>query len=270
MQNFAVIGHPITHSLSPLIHQQFALQHSIKLNYERVDITSENCTAWIRQFFRQGGNGLNVTLPLKEIVLSIADVIHTHAETAKAANTLWVHKKQIHADNTDGVGFLRDLQRYINLTNSKVLILGAGGATRGILEPLLQSGVHSVYVSNRSENRAHQLKTDFPAVHLLPWTQLEGSYEVIINATAAGHSHSHLPLQSDKFSEKPFAYDLSYKRNADTPFVQQCRAFGWESMDGLGMLVEQAAESFYIWHGVRPDTQTVLQLLRQQGHLLQE
>ncbi len=262
MQNFAVIGHPISHSLSPFIHQQFARQQDITLNYERVDVTAENCTSWVRQFFKQGGSGLNVTLPLKETVLNIADVIHTRAKMAKAANTLWMHQKQIHADNTDGVGFLRDLQRHINLTNRKVLILGAGGATRGILGPLLQSGVHSVYVSNRSDSRAHPLQTDFPAVHLVPWLQLEGSYDVIINATAAGHTHSSLPLQSDKFSGKPFAYDLSYMRNADTPFVQQCRAFGWESMDGLGMLVEQAAESFYIWHGVRPDTQSVLQLLR--------
>lgn len=262
MQQFAVVGHPIAHSLSPSIHQAFAQQCGVALRYEKVDIAPENFAQWVHTFFDQGGAGLNVTIPFKEQAYHLAQQSDKAATKAQAANTLWMDNKRLHAANTDGIGLLRDLARHIELAGASVLILGAGGATRGIIAPLMTAECTSVHVSNRNPARAEQLRVDFPEIHLVDWSKLGGCYDLIIHATAAQYSHDVIPLQAKNFSKKPLIYDLSYSLDGETHFNQYCQDFGWSCVDGLGMLVEQAAVSFSLWLGRMPQTEPLLQALR--------
>ncbi|MCC5791246.1 MAG: shikimate dehydrogenase [Legionellaceae bacterium] len=262
MQQFAVIGQPIHHSLSPLIHRHFAERCAIALDYRRIEMNALQAADWIARFFAAGGNGLNVTVPLKEIAFALADVCTPRAQQAKAANTLWSAEGKIHADNTDGPGLITDLQRYLPLAGTRVLLLGAGGAARGIAGSLLEAGSNELVVSNRHPARAQQLQQDFPAIRLIPWESLGGRFEVLINATSASLQADRLPLSAAAFQGRPFVYDLAYSRHQTTAFLQQCRELGWQGVDGLGMLVEQAAASFHIWHGQYPETTDVLEMLR--------
>jgi shikimate dehydrogenase len=258
----AVIGNPIAHSLSPMIHDYFAKEASISLVYQKILGCHHDFERQTMDFFLQEGKGLNVTLPFKQRAFALAQQASEACQSSSAANTLWMKEGLLYADNTDGIGFIRDLVRFVAIQGKRVLILGAGGAARGILAPLLEKKPQSLILANRHGEKAKTLAMDF---HGIQWTSFEHlAYEVdlIINATSAHLTGDSLTLPKDIFVNKPFCYDLSYQRSADTAFVKQAKKAGCNAADGMGMLVEQAAESFYLWHGIRPTTTSVLELLR--------
>lgn len=262
---FAVIGNPIAHSLSPFIHQHFAQQTKIHLNYEKIMGDDVSFETQVSDFFSDGGLGLNVTLPFKQRAFALATVHSARCQKAGAANTLWMKENQLHADNTDGVGLIRDMQRYTDLQSKNILILGAGGAVRGILEPLLAVGSTQLTIANRTLEKAKALTREFPEINCISLADLSSSFDLIINATSASLADNAIVLPAELMSRKPFCYDLAYKAQSDTAFIHSIKSQGCLGVDGLGMLVEQAAEAFYLWHGVRPKTEAVLSLLRHQS-----
>lgn len=274
-KHFAVIGNPIAHSLSPIIHEAFAKQFGIELVYEKLIGNLNYFEAQIIDFFAQGGKGLNVTLPFKERAYALADVKTARCKKARAANTLWMSDGKIFADNTDGAGLLSDITRYQNLLQPpplskesvslkevNLLILGAGGATRGILEPLLSTHPKTLMLSNRTVEKAWLLQKDFPEIQVCPFENIKGPFHLIINATAASLENTTFPLPKTAFLKDTLFYDLAYNKQQPTAFVQFAKEHGCFGVDGLGMLVEQAAVAFSIWHGVTPEVETVLEELR--------
>lgn len=259
---FGVMGNPIAHSLSPLIHQQFALQTGRQLVYEKILVDEDDFEVRVSNFFAAGGKGLNITLPFKQRAFAIAKIKTQRCLQAKAANTLWMHNGILHADNTDGIGLIRDLSHHIDLSDKQLLVLGAGGAARGIIGPLLQAGISSLTVANRTLEKAQELQQDFKTIHCCRLQELNGSYDLIINATSASLSKETVPLTADSLKPSTYCYDLAYSAQGATAFVQWAHQQGCQAVDGLGMLVEQAAEAFFIWHGVRPETTAVLNMLR--------
>ncbi len=262
MQRFAVMGRPVAQSLSPRIHQAFARQAGIELAYEKIEPEDADFETEARRFFAAGGSGLNVTSPFKEKAFRMADVASPLAKKAGASNTLFVRDRLLYAENTDGPGFISDIQRDFSLKNQSVLLVGAGGAARGIIQPLLDQGIHSLTVSNRSMQRAEELKLIFPQLRLQPLMELDAQYDLIIQATSAAVNQQRLLLPEQCFANQPYCYDLAYQLQNDTPFIAQARTFACAGKDGLGMLVEQAALAFEIWHGIRPDAEAVLLSLR--------
>ena len=259
---FAVMGNPIEHSLSPLIHQYFAQQTGISIAYQKILVELGDFPSQVANFFAEGGTGLNVTLPFKQEAYGLALVRTSRCREALAANTLWIKENELHADNTDGVGLLRDLRRHVNLTNSRVLVLGAGGAARGIIAPLLASGIASLTIFNRTVEKAKALKEDFSGIDYVASLSAKDSYDLIINATSAGIHQTSWTWELGCSMPTAFCYDLSYSLQDQTPFVKWAQDQGCFAVDGLGMLVEQAAEAFSIWHGVFPETMPVLAGLR--------
>lgn len=264
---YAVMGNPIDHSLSPVIHQLFAKQTGRSLIYEKMLIDLPQFESQVRLFFSTGGKGLNITLPCKSRAFAMAEARSPRCLEAKAANTLWMHNGTLHADNTDGVGLLRDLSRTIDLAGKAILVLGAGGAARGILAPLLAANLSKLTIVNRTLEKALAVQMDFPAVTIgtladLPLYAAQESFDVIINATSASLDSQNLSLPETLLSTHPLCYDLAYSKNGTTPFVTWARAKGAVAQDGLGMLVEQAAEAFFIWHGMRPATEPVVATLK--------
>jgi shikimate dehydrogenase len=250
---YAVFGNPIAHSLSPIIHQQFSLQTGVSLCYKKIEVPLLQFEEVVTDFFKQGGKGLNITLPFKERAYAMADVQSPRASTAGAANVLWMEGYSLHADNTDGVGLIRDLQQHaIPLTHKAILLLGAGGAARGIIGPLLQENPASLTLANRTFEKAQLLQQVFPLVITCQLDKLRQDYDLIINATSASFNDRALLVPQAIFSNHPFCYDLAYGKNRATPFVQKAKQLGCTAMDGTGMLIEQAAEAFFIWHGIRP------------------
>ncbi len=258
---YAVIGHPVAHSRSPLIHQLFARQTGQHLTYELIDAEPPSFETAVREFGAAGGRGLNVTVPHKEAAFALADERSEAAEAAGAVNTLSIDSGKVHGDNTDGVGFMRDLK--VNLRERiearAVLILGAGGAARGILRPLLAEGPSEIVIANRTAERAQALCRQFGApagLRAAAFTELPSfaAFDVVINATSAGLKSDASPFPASVVDTKTFCYDLVYSVN-DTPFVAWARQHGAaRAVQGWGMLIEQAAESFFIWRGVRPNT----------------
>lgn len=265
IDRYGVMGYPVSHSRSPVIHRLFALQTGQDLQYELLQVAPEKLETAVRQFQRTGGKGLNVTAPHKRAVRELVDSISERAELAGAVNTLVLTNGEIHGDNTDGSGLLRDLKSNLGVTleGANVLILGAGGATAGILGPLLDAGPKSVCIANRTLDKAEALVERFG--HLGPVSAsgfdrvpLDEPYDLIINATSAGLKGKTPPYPEAAVSDVTFCYDLSYGLNT-TPFSKWARDHGAaKSVMGWGMLVEQAADSFEIWRGVRPDTAPVL------------
>jgi shikimate dehydrogenase len=253
------MGNPISHSLSPVIHQLFAQQTGITLTYEKIRIDINQFEQQVTDFFAQGGKGLNITLPCKQRAFSMSAEVTPRCLAARAANTLWMQEGRLHADNTDGVGLLRDLSRHISISDKHILLLGAGGAARGILGPLLAAGSAQLTIVNRTPEKAQALQRDFPQAQYCIFADLEGkSYDLVINATSASLDDESLALPDSLMVTKPLCYDLTYSNNKPTTFVAWARAQGCNAMDGLGMLVEQAAEAFFIWHHVMPNTALVL------------
>ena len=266
---YGVMGYPVSHSRSPVIHRLFALQTGQDLQYELLQVSPEKLEPAVRQFQRTGGKGLNVTVPHKSAVTRLVDQLSERASTAGAVNTLTFDDGEILGDNTDGFGLLRDLvvNHGLNLEGSNILILGAGGATRGIVAPLLEMQPTSLRIANRSLGKAQALAEHFSRsgpvsacrFNVVPVSE---PYDLIINATSAGLHGEAPPYTAAAVSDKSFCYDLSYGLRP-TPFSVWAREQGAaESVMGWGMLVEQAAESFRIWRDVRPNTTEVLKHMK--------
>jgi shikimate dehydrogenase len=266
---YAVIGNPIEHSKSPLIHSEFARQTGQDMEYGRLLGSLEDFPGDVRQFFRSGGRGMNVTVPFKEEAWKLASERGPQAESAGAVNTLSLGPGgELRGDNTDGVGLLRDLTENngFRLVGRRVLLLGAGGAARGVLRPLLEGGPGEVLVANRTAAKAEALAAsvkDYGPVRGSGLDALAGErFDLIVNATSAGLAGEVPSLPDDCLAPQGWTYDMLYG-DTPTPFCLWGAAHGAErALDGLGMLVEQAAESFFLWRGVRPDTEPVIALLR--------
>jgi shikimate dehydrogenase len=265
IDRYGVMGYPVSHSRSPVIHRLFALQTNQHIQYDSFQVAPDSLERAVRQFQRAGGKGLNITLPHKNEVARLCDQLSERASTAGAVNTLSFRESEIHGDNTDGIGLLRDLDVNLGiaLEGANILILGAGGATCGIIGPLLEMQPSSLRIANRTIDKAQTLADHFsrsgPASACrLDMVPIGEEYDLIINATSAGVRGEAPPYPEAAVSENTFCYDLSYGLKP-TPFSRWARERGAaNSVMGWGMLVEQAAESFHIWRGVRPDTAPVL------------
>ncbi|MEJ2128158.1 MAG: shikimate dehydrogenase [Woeseiaceae bacterium] len=265
IDRYGVMGYPVSHSRSPVIHRLFALQTGQEMQYELLQVAPEKLETAVRQFQRTGGKGLNVTVPHKRAVVKLVDQISERASTAGAVNTLAFRGGEIHGDNTDGIGLLRDLgvNLGVPLQGSNILILGAGGATRGIVGPLLEMQPASLRIANRTVDKAQVIAEHFARqgpISACPFNMVpvDEPYDLVINATSAGLSGKTPPYPEAAVGDTTFCYDLSYGLTP-TPFSVWAREQGAaQSVMGWGMLVEQAAESFEIWRGVRPDTAPVL------------
>jgi shikimate dehydrogenase len=260
---YAVIGNPVSHSKSPWIHAEFARQTAQDITYGSIEAPAEGFEAAVAEFREAGGRGLNVTLPFKERAFRMTTDASPRALAAEAVNTLAFLRGGVRGDNTDGVGLVRDLEHNLGfrLRGGRVLIAGAGGAAQGVVQPLLAAGIATLAVANRTPARARALAARFPGVRGSGFGELEGErFDLVINATSAGLHGAAPDLPAGVMIAGGLAYDMVYGR--DTPFLAQARATGARACDGLGMLVEQAAESFLLWRGVRPDTAPVLRALR--------
>lgn len=264
---YAVIGDPISHSLSPRIHARFAAQTAQAMRYDAVEVAPDVLPAALQALHEQGFRGLNVTLPHKVAVMALCEAVSERAQRAGAVNTLIRNEQGWRGDNTDGEGCLRDLQRLgFGIAGRRVLILGAGGAVRGILEPLLAALPAELVVSSRSPWKPEALAEQFKALgNLRPCTHLAlkgDRYDLIINATSAGHSGAVPRLPGQLLADGGDCYDLSYGK-AFGPFRDWAVSQGAARIaDGLGMLVGQAAAAFEIWRGVRPQTDALVDELR--------
>ena len=258
---YGVIGHPIAHSKSPVIHQLFAQQTGEDTSYEAFDIPPEALDTGLEELVAGGIKGLNVTLPHKNAVAELVDDLSERARLAGAVNTLSVGEDgALSGDNTDGVGLVIDLRENLRVdpTGSRLLILGAGGATRGIVPALLRTEPSQLRIANRTIDKAQELATHFSTlgpVSACSFGELGGQqYGLIINATSAGLTGEMPPFPPSIITPDVVCYDLSYAMT-DTPFIAWARQHGTQHVhQGWGMLVEQAAESFFIWRGLRPDT----------------
>ena len=266
MDNYGVVGNPINHSKSPEIHQLFAKQVEHDILYHRIPATDENFTSVLEEFFKKGGKGLNITLPFKEKAFRFADSCTDNAQSCQSVNTLTFSEDgRAHGDNTDGIGLINDLKNNdILLENKEVLILGAGGATRGIVPVLFKNGVGSITLYNRTAEKAELLQEEFMPfgeIQSLSSDDLTGGFGLVINATSASLDGV-IPDIPDNVVSNAICYDLAYSYG-ETSFLNWAKKNGSaKNLQGLGMLVEQAAESFYIWRGVRPRTSEVVNKLR--------
>ncbi len=265
MDRYAVAGHPISHSQSPFIHRLFAEQTGEVLRYGALDIPAADFINAVAHFRRTGGRGLNLTLPLKELARDYADVCSEQVQQAGAANTLLFNRDgRVYAENTDGLGLIRDLtvNLGVRLRGQRILLIGAGGAARGVLSPLLNEAPEQLVIANRTRARAEQIRAEFKHCERLTSMDFEslnqGRFQVVINATSASLQGQTLPIGEHTFASGACCYDMLYSHRP-TAFLQQAALLGELRLsDGRGMLVEQAAESFMIWRGVRPRTQTVI------------
>lgn len=268
IDTYAVFGHPINHSKSPRIHQLFAEQTGQTLSYTAQDVTADRFESDVALFFNQGGKGLNCTVPLKELAWRYADHLSDRARLSQAVNTLALETDgRIFGENTDGIGLVKDLtiNHQISLTGSRILILGAGGATRGILPSLFEQRPEQITIANRTHTKAEQLAGEFGhlgTVFTYKFSELaQQRFDLIINATSASLTDQLPPLPGRLLAENGSCYDLAYSHQA-TSFVTWGRSQqAYKSIDGLGMLVEQAAEAFKLWRGILPETRAIIRLL---------
>ena len=265
---YAVMGRPIAHSKSPFIHRRFAAETGEPISYDALLVESGGFGAAVERFRRQGGRGLNVTIPFKEEAFALSNRRSGRAERAGAVNTLWFDGTAVCGDNTDGVGLVRDLTRNlaVQVEARSVLLLGAGGAARGIIGPLLDEGPERLVIVNRTAERAAGLARRFEEqgpVGAATFDALPaGGFDLVVNATAASLAGDLPPLARGALRAGGVAYDTAYAARP-TPFVEWGREEGAAvAADGLGMLVEQAAESFRIWRGREPRTGPVIDALR--------
>jgi shikimate dehydrogenase len=266
MDRYVVIGHPVSHSLSPFIHARFARATGEAIEYATLEAPRDAFAASARAFFDAGGRGANVTLPFKVEAFELAHARSERATLAGAANFLAMRDARLHADNTDGAGLVRDLRANLGLSleGMSVLVVGAGGATRGVLGPLLDCAPRALVIANRSSERAHELARRFERlgpVHACALDAIPRSrYDLVVNATSTSTRGEPLALASFVL-EGACVYDMAYGPGARA-FLAGASAHAARVSDGLGMLVEQAAESFELWRGVRPATAPVLAELR--------
>lgn len=265
---YAVFGHPIAHSKSPQIHQLFAEQTGQTLSYIASDVTAGQFSEAVKSFFSSGGKGINCTVPLKELAWDLVARKTSRAELAKAVNTIALETDgSLLGDNTDGCGLVTDLtaNHHIVLAHRRILILGAGGASRGIIAPLLAEKPASLTIANRTEDKATQLAKEFASLACIEGCGFAGlenkQFDIVINATSASLSNQLPPLPDKLLAESGVCYDLAYGTGATAFVTWGITQNAYKSLDGLGMLVEQAAEAFYLWRGIRPKTKPVLDLL---------
>lgn len=262
---YAVIGHPVAHSLSPDIHAAFARACDQDLQYERLLAPLDGFRQTVTQFRASGGQGANVTVPFKEEAFRLADRLSDRARSAGAVNTLRFDGPLAFGDNTDGAGLVADLHGNLGteLAGRGILLIGAGGAARGVLQPLLAQRPRHLVIVNRTLEKAQGLAAKSALVQACAFSDLAGrQFDVLINATSASLSGELPPLPSGLFAPGALAYDMMYGKY-ETSFIAWARAQGAARLaDGLGMLVEQAAESFFLWRGLRPHTAPVLAMLR--------
>ncbi|MDO5687486.1 MAG: shikimate dehydrogenase [Neisseria sp.] len=261
---YAVFGHPIAHSRSPDIHALFAAQEGVAVRYERRLVEGSLHDALL-PFAAAGGSGANVTVPCKEEAFHLCAERSVRAEQAGAVNTLIrLPENAWRGDNTDGIGLVNDITRLgVSLRGAKVLLLGAGGAVRGVLGPILAENPAAVTVANRTAAKAHTLAALFDVQAAL-FSELAGTrFDVVINGTSASLAGENLPLPSNIFEQAKLAYDMMYAPQ-DTPFLRQARGGGAQHCaDGLGMLVGQAAASYALWRGFEPELEPVLHTMRE-------
>jgi shikimate dehydrogenase len=270
---YAILGNPIAHSKSPQIHQAFAKQTNQDITYKAILAPLDEFEVTVRRLIDDGYKGVNVTVPFKLQAFLLSDHLSPFAQVARAANTLILHRSNIQGHNTDGIGFIKDVTQNLNtnLQGARILLLGAGGAAFGILQSLLETNPSFVIISNRTFAKANEAakilsnlidvsnrKTVCMAVKLEDLEDME--FDLVINSTSTGLSDTALAIPDAIFAKSSLAYDMMYGR--ETPFMAQARASGAQVADGLGMLVEQAAEAFYLWRGVRPQTAPVIEMLR--------
>lgn len=268
-QYFAVFGHPIAHSLSPRIHADFGRQLGITLQYEAIEAEPWQLAAALADFAAAGGRGANLTLPHKQTGLALCASLSPRARAAGAVNTLLREAEGWHGDNTDGAGLVRDLteRHALDLRGRRTLLLGAGGAAHGVAPALLDAGIGELFIVNRDSAKADALADTLGQpglVHSRYWNDLasQGAFDMIINATSAGRAGAELALPFGIAGSRTAAVDLSYGEAA-IPFLAWARGAGCaQAIDGLGMLVEQAALAFELWHGKHPDTQATYEALR--------
>ena len=270
-QLYAVVGHPVSHSKSPFIHAQFALQTGENLEYTAIQAPLDEFESMVSDFFARGGRGLNVTLPFKERAFALADQLTERAQRAGAVNTLFPDTQgRLVGDNTDGVGLVNDLCRNqgAQVAGRRVLILGAGGAVRGVLGPLLAQGPKEVVIANRTVSKAEALQQLFAstmpevAMSVSEFAAVDGAFDLIINGTSASLAGNLPPLPASAVAPHTLCYDMMYASET-TVFNRWASEQGAaRTLDGLGMLVEQAAEAFWLWRHRRPDTAAVIAALR--------
>lgn len=260
-KQFAVIGNPIEHSRSPELHHAFAKKTGIDLNYSRRLAPLDGFESSVHEFFSQNGVGMNVTVPFKEQAFAMCTQLTERAKIAKAVNTLWMENGELHGDNTDGQGLVDAIKALDwDLKDADLLIIGAGGATRGVIYPLVKAGVKKIVIANRTLARAEQLVADLadsvPEAQLMACdlTALQGQFDLVINATSASLSGDALILpETLTFNH---AYEMAYGKASS--FIEQAKARQVPSSEGFGMLIGQAIEAFYIWNGVRPNLKDFL------------
>ena len=270
VEKYAVVGDPVENSLSPKIHNLFAKQHGNQIEYEKIRVSKGLFVAFVEDFFSNRGAGLNITLPLKAEAFEIADTLDADSKSCQAVNTLKPVNGKLRGCNTDGVGFLVDLEVWhgIAVKDKRILLLGSGGAAKGIVRPLLSRGPKTLVIANRTHASARALADQLHSENFigleglgLDDTQLmKKRFDIIINATSAGHKNSEMPIDED-FLEDAICYDLSYGPAAR--FSRWAESSGAKrSIDGLGMLIEQAAKSYEIWTGFSPNTESVRARIR--------
>ncbi|MCB1906009.1 MAG: shikimate dehydrogenase [Rhodocyclaceae bacterium] len=265
---YAVIGNPIAHSLSPRLHAEFARQCGQDIRYEAILAPADGFADAVQAFRRAGGKGVNVTVPFKVAALELADRHSERARMARAVNTLKFDDDGIFGDNTDGVGLVTDIRDRlgVDIDGRRVLVLGAGGAARGVVLPLLEAGASSLIIANRTPERAVELIAPYgvrAGLHAGGFGMLgKHEFDIVINATSASLSDQGLPLPSGVFAAGSLAYDMVYGKGT-TRFLADASAQGAAlCCDGLGMLVAQAAESFRLWRGVMPDIAPVMAMMQ--------
>jgi len=269
---YAVMGNPVSHSKSPRIHALFAQQFKHQIEYTAIQVDPGGFAQAVDQFKAAGGKGLNVTVPFKQEAYWLAENRSERANIAQAVNTLrFEGDGRLFGDNTDGAGLVYDLERNLQVPvrDKRILILGAGGAVRGVLQPLLHKNPQLIVIANRTVSKARDLASEFAQlgkIEACGFDELKGKhFDLVINGTAASLKGEVPPLPDNLFAKHALAYDMMYGEKS-RPFLTWAELHGAErTADGLGMLVEQAAESYFIWRGVRPETRSVIEKLRAEG-----
>jgi shikimate dehydrogenase len=272
--HYAVVGNPVAHSMSPAIHAEFARQTGQDIDYVRLLAPLDGFAVCVADFRARGGKGVNVTLPFKHEAWNLVTAHAGYALNARAVNTIDFRDGKIVGYNTDGIGLVRDIKKNLQcaIQDKRVLLLGAGGATYGVMEPLLREHPEQLIVANRTVQKAVALVGHFEklwsfsinGVLAKPYDELRQSkFDIVINATSAGLNNEMPSLPSGVFASGALAYDMVYGRH--TPFMRFAAGYGAKISDGTGMLAEQAAESFFVWRGVRPDTAPLIALLKREG-----
>jgi len=265
---YAVVGYPVKHSRSPFIHAMFAKQTEQNISYQMMEVMPQQLSTDVKKFFDEGGKGLNITVPHKQAIRQSTQFQTPRAELAGAVNTIVLMQDgSLLGDNTDGVGLLNDLTQNLHLVlrDARILLLGAGGAARGVIAPLLQQAPNELVIANRNVERADQLVEEFMTLGTLSSVAFENiepeTFNLVINATSASLQGEMPSLPTGIIDEHTVCYDMAYSKD-DTVFTRWAKQQGAEQAAlGWGMLVEQAAESFFLWRGIRPDTKPVLEAL---------